>query len=73
MPDIDNIAMTIEELALDGAVSLGRCSRSTLYRYRKEINRRLEAQHANWRVIAGVADRSLRVVIPPELQQMAGK
>ncbi len=68
MPDVDNIAMTIEELGIDGAVSLGRCSRSTVYRYKNEINRRLAAQKFNWRVTADVKDRTLRAV-PAQLSK----
>lgn len=38
---IDMYAMAIEELVFDDCVSLGRCSRSTAYRWEKEINSRL--------------------------------
>lgn len=70
MPDIDNIAMTIEELGMDGSVSLSPCSRSTVYRYKNEINRRLAAQKFDWRVTADVQGRALYAV---PAQQMTGK
>lgn len=59
----DEKRASIEELAMDGEVSLGRCSRSTLYRWAKEINERLEAQKYDWRVKAVPADNSL-VAVP---------
>ena len=38
---IDMYAMAIEELVFDECVSLGRCSRSTAYRWERELNSRL--------------------------------
>lgn len=43
--------LAIEEMSLDGTgVSLGRCSRSTVYRWAKECNRLLSEDKAGWRV-----------------------
>ena len=43
--------LAIEEMAIDGAgVSLGRCSRSTVYRWAKNVNEILETDKTNWRV-----------------------
>ena len=53
----------IEELALSGTVSLGRCSDSTVRRYKRAINEMLEHEKADWRVTADVKDRSLTAVM----------
>jgi hypothetical protein len=47
-----NIVMAIEELCFDGGISLGRCSRSTVYRWTKAINEYLERDQYEWRVKA---------------------
>lgn len=57
--DYDQKSAAIEELAMSGEVSLGRCSKSTLYRWCKEINERLEHGNYDWRVKADPADNSL--------------
>lgn len=59
---LDNIGFAIEELALSGSISLGRCSRSTVYRWAKEINRRLEAGHCDWRVKVNTKDMSIESI-----------
>ena len=51
MISIDRYQMTIEELAVDGRVSLGRCSRSTAHRWNRTVNERLAAQKYPWRVL----------------------
>lgn len=57
---MDNIDFAIQELALSaGAISLGKCSKSTLYRWAKEINRRLETTHCDWRVKVNTKDMSI--------------
>ena len=33
-----DIIMAVEEIGFDGGVSLGKCSRSTVYRWTKDIN-----------------------------------
>ena len=58
---IDNYDNAIAELSLSGEISLGRCSVSTLYRWRRIINERLEFEHADWRVAAVVEGRILKV------------
>lgn len=58
---MDNITMAIEELYLSGAISLGKCSRSTVYRWTKEINWRLEFEKCDWRVKANYKDCSIYV------------
>ncbi len=48
----DRITLTIEELSISDSVSLGRASKSTLYRWAREINDRLENNQMDWRVKA---------------------
>ncbi len=47
-----DIVMAVEELGFDGGISLGRCSRSTVYRWTKAINEYLERDGYEWRVKA---------------------
>ena len=47
-----DIIMAVEEIGLDGGISLGRCSRSTVYRWVKAINEYLEWNKYDWRVKA---------------------
>lgn len=49
----------IEELALDGTIGLGQCSKSTVYRWAKKINQILETQKYDWRVKPDYKNRSL--------------
>lgn len=56
-----DIVMTVEELALDGSVSLGKCSVSTLYRWCRAINEYLERNHFDWRVKANRKDMSIYI------------
>lgn len=51
--------MAIEELGLSGAVSLGRCSRSTVYRWARECNAILEHERMGWRVRADAKNSCL--------------
>lgn len=37
-----DIVLVVEELAFDGSIGLGRCSRSTVYRWTKAINEYLK-------------------------------
>lgn len=55
--------MAIEELAVDGIVSLGAVSERTVQRYRKNINDILDAQDADWRIRAD-NKRRLLIVVP---------
>lgn len=59
---MDNIQYMIEELSLSGAVGVGNCSKSTLYRYARQINNRLENQKYDWRVKAVAKDMAIIVV-----------
>lgn len=45
-----DIALTVEELSLSGAVSLGRCSKSTAYKDVRRVNDYLKANKYDWRV-----------------------
>lgn len=54
---MDNYQFAIEELSLSGAVGLGQCSVSTVYRWASEINRRLTFGKYPWRVKADVKNR----------------
>ena len=47
-----DIILTVEEIAFDGSVSLGKCSKSTVYRWAKAINEYLERNKLDWRVKA---------------------
>jgi len=47
-----NIMLAVEELTLSGGISLGRCSRSTVYRWTKAINEYLDRNGYEWRVTA---------------------
>ena len=47
-----DIVMAVEEIGMDGGISLGRCSRSTVYRWTKAINEYLESNKYDWRVKA---------------------
>lgn len=59
---MDTIQYMIEELSLSGAVGVGNCSKSTLYRYVRQINERLERERYDWRVEAKVKDMAIIVV-----------
>ena len=59
--DYMDIIIAIEELYLSGAISLGRRSRSTVYRWTKAINEQLEFEKCNWRVKADYKDCSIYV------------
>ena len=54
-------------MSLSGEVSLGNCSKSTLYRWRNEINDRLQISKCDWRVKANPKDNSLVAVPLDEL------
>lgn len=53
--------MTLEELAMDGSVSLSRCSVITLYKWYKAINVYLERDHFDWRVKSNRKDMTIDV------------
>ena len=59
---MDTIQYTIEELCLSGAVGVGNCSKSTLYRYVRQINERLERENYDWLVKADAKDMTIIVV-----------
>lgn len=59
---MDTIQFMIEELALSGEIGVGRCSVSTLYRYARQINERLESGHYDWRVKADIKRMSIVVI-----------
>lgn len=45
-----DVPMVVEELGMDGTISLGRCSRSTAHRDTKRVNEYLEKNNYDWRV-----------------------
>lgn len=47
-----DIVMAVEEISLFGGVGLGKCSRSTVYRWTKEINEYLELNKYGFKVKA---------------------
>lgn len=59
---MNDIVLTVEEIGMDGSITLGRCSKSTLYRWRKTINEYLEKNHYDWRVKANAKDMSLTMI-----------
>lgn len=56
---MDKYGWAIEELALSGEVGLGDSSISTVYRWAREINRRLDHENYDWRVKVNDKARSL--------------
>lgn len=46
------VLLAVEEIGLSGGISLGKCSRSTVYRWTKAINEYLEWNKYDWRVKA---------------------
>lgn len=62
MVDIDAYTMAMQELLLSGEIGLGRCSVSTVYRWAREINKRLAREQASWCVKADIPGRSLKAV-----------
>jgi transposase len=59
---MDNITIAIEELYLSGAISIIGRSRSTVYRWMKAINERLEFEKCDWRVKANYKDCIIEVI-----------
>ena len=57
-----DIVMAVEELGFDGGISLGRCSRSTVYRWTKAINEYLERDGYEWRVNADYKNCYINVI-----------
>lgn len=47
---MDKYQFAIEEIGLSGAVSLGKCSESTLRRWGRKFNQRLAWEKCEWRV-----------------------
>lgn len=66
---MDILTAIIEELSIDGpnGVSLGRCARSTAYRWKNKVNEVLEAEQYDWCVkLEYHADSRLADLIPIE-------
>lgn len=59
---MDQYQFAIEEMALSGEVGLGECSKSTVYRWAREINNRLAFQKATWRVAPDIPGRALKAI-----------
>lgn len=57
-----DIIMAVEEISFDGGVSLGKCSRSTVYRWTKAINEYLERNKYDWRVKADYKNCCINMV-----------
>lgn len=56
-----DVSMIVCELAFDGIVSLGKCSRSTVYRWTKSVNGYLEFNRYDWRVRANYKDCCIEI------------
>ena len=54
-------AMAVQELSLSGEIALGTCSKSTLYRWARNINRILEEGNCEFRVKANAATMTIQV------------
>lgn len=54
--------MAVEEIGFDGSVSLGKCSRSTVYRWAKAMNEYLERNKYDWRVKADYKNCCINVI-----------
>lgn len=59
---MNDIVLAVEEIGMDGSVSLIGYSKSTLYRWCKAINEYLEKNHFDWRVKANAKDMSITMV-----------
>lgn len=59
---MDIYQFAIEELSLSGEISLGKCSKSTVYRWAKEINARLSRGNYSYRVKAAAKTRIIQAV-----------
>lgn len=59
---MDNIVLAVEKIGMDGSITLGRCSKSTLYRWCKAVNEYLEKNRFDWRVKANAKDMSLTMI-----------
>lgn len=57
-----DITMAVEELSLSGSISLGNCSVRTLYRWGRDINKKLAAGNYDWRVQVNKEDKCLEVI-----------
>lgn len=57
-----DIILTVEEIGFDSGVSLGKCSRSTVYRWTKAINNYLERNKYDWRVKADYKNCCINMV-----------
>ena len=57
-----DIVMAVEEIGMDGGISLGRCSRSTVYRWAKAINEYLEVNKYDWRVKADYKNCHINII-----------
>lgn len=60
---LDSCDWAIQELSLSGSVGLGPCHPSTLTRWARIINQRLEVQKANWRVKTDHKTNALNAVM----------
>lgn len=57
-----DITLAVEELSLSGGISLGRRSRSTVYRWTKAINEYLKDSKYEWSVRADYKNCCIDVV-----------
>ena len=57
-----DIIMAVEEIGFDGSVGLGKCSRSTVYRWAKAMNEYLERNKYDWRVKADYKNCCINMV-----------
>lgn len=73
IPHMNGYRWAIEELAVgpENCISLGSCSKSTVYRWARECNEILEREKYDWRVKPD-ANQRLLVVVPLNAPESAG-
>jgi len=71
MIHFDVYTEAIAELSLSGSISLGKCSRSTAYRWAREINQRLKFENCDWSVKLDLENRCLEISDVPAEQVLA--
>ena len=58
---MNDIILAVEEIGMDGSISLIGYSKRTLYRWCKAINEYLEKNHFDWRVCADAKNMCINV------------
>lgn len=59
---MNDIVMCVEEIGMDGAISMGNASHSTIYRWTKAINEYCEREKYDWRVKADYKEKVIKMI-----------